>query len=106
MKKVVIGAALAAIMLIPVSARAHKGHVHKVMGTVMARHANQLEVKTNDGKTVTIRLDEKTIYERGTQKVDQQYVQVGERVVIDVGDGKTMTARSIKVGTTAATAKK
>jgi hypothetical protein len=105
-RKWIVGAVLAAALAIPVAARAHEGHAHKVMGTVTSRQDNRVEVKTKEGKTVTVTLNDKTTFQRGTQKVDENAVQVGERVVIDLGDGKDMTARSIKVGAAAATVKK
>lgn len=104
MKKWMIGAAMV-MMLVPAAARAHKGHAHTVMGTVTARHDNHVELKTPDGKTVTVTLDEKTTFARGARKVDDKALQVGERVVVDVGDGKSMIAKSVKVGPAAAAAK-
>ena len=46
--------ALVAILAFPIVALAHGGHVHKVMGTVTAIENSQLSVRTQDGKTVTI----------------------------------------------------
>lgn len=98
-RRFVIGLALAAALAGPVYARAHEGHAHKVMGTITMRHDNHLEVKTKDGKTVTITLNEKTSIVRGKQKVDLEALQPGERVVVDVGNGKApMTARAVKLG--------
>jgi hypothetical protein len=78
---------------------AHEGHAHKVMGTITTRHDTQLEVKTTEGKTVTVTLNDKTNVFRGKSKVDVGTVKEGERVVIDVGDGKEpLTAREIRLG--------
>jgi hypothetical protein len=87
--------------------QAHKGHSHKIMGTVTTRHENHLEVKTPDGKTVTITLNEKTSILRGKAKINVNELQAGQRVVIDVGDGKDpLSAREVKLGTAGTTAKK
>jgi hypothetical protein len=80
--------------------RAHEGHAHKVLGTVVAVTAKQLDVKTSDGKTVLIALDAKTVYRHGKAKADVRMLKVGERVVVDaiqaVG-AKTMTATTVQM---------
>jgi ferric-dicitrate binding protein FerR (iron transport regulator) len=104
----VLGIALVAFLALPVVARAHGGHVHKVMGTVTALENSQLSVRTQDGKTVTIVLNDKTAVVRGKTKLDLTALKAGERVVVDTGDGKApVTAREVKLGEVApATAKK
>jgi hypothetical protein len=79
---------------------AHEGHAHTVMGTVSALvGATQLVVKTTDGKDVTITLNDKTTVTRGAGKLTLKDVAVGQRVVVNVGDGKTpLVARDIKMG--------
>jgi hypothetical protein len=105
-KRFVLGAALVAALAVPAYARAHEGHAHKVMGTITMRHDNHLEVKTKDGKTVTITLNDKTSILRGKEKTDLEALKPGERVVVDVGNGKApMTARQVKLGVAAETAK-
>jgi hypothetical protein len=107
-RKCILSTALVAILAFPVVARAHGGHVHRVMGTVTANENNQLSVRTQDGKTVTIALNDKTAVLRGKTKLDLTALKAGERVVVDTGDGKApVTAREIKLGEVApATAKK
>jgi hypothetical protein len=101
-RRFVIGVALVAALAVPAYARAHEGHAHKVMGTITMLHDNHLEVKTKDGKTVTITLNEKTAIVRGKQKLDLNALKEGERVVVDVGNGKApMTAREVKLGVVA-----
>jgi hypothetical protein len=98
-RRFVIGVALAALLAVPGVMRAHEGHAHKVMGTITVRHDNHLEVKTKDGKTVSITLNEKTAVVRGKQKVDLEALKPGERVVVDIGNGKApITAREVKLG--------
>ena len=94
-KRWMLGAVLAAMLLVPVAARAHEGHAHKVMGTVTARTANQFEMKTPEGKVVTVTLNPKTTFARGKQKVDGADVKVGERVVVVVASEKEMIATSV-----------
>ena len=104
----IFSAALIVILASPVVTFAHGGHVHKVMGTVTAHENNQLQVRTQDGKTVTIVLNDKTSVLRGKAKLDLTALKAGERVVVDIGDGKApVTAREVKLGEVApATAKK
>jgi hypothetical protein len=107
-RKYIISTALVAIVALPIVALAHGGHVHKVMGTVTANENNQLSVRTQDGKTVTIVLNDKTAVLRGKTKLDLTALKAGERVVVDTGDGRApVTAREVKLGeVAAATAKK
>jgi hypothetical protein len=79
---------------------AHEGHAHTVMGTVSAVvGATQLVVKTTDGKDVTVVVNDKTTVRRGTAKMTLKDVAVGQRVVVNVGEGKTpLVARDIKMG--------
>jgi hypothetical protein len=98
--------ALAFALVVPSFVLAHEGHAHTVMGTVSAVHAQDLEIKTTDGKTVVFLLNAKTIYQRGKTKVDGKTLTVGERVVVsalEVPAGKTMTAQTIQFASVAAT---
>jgi hypothetical protein len=102
-----VGAALAAVLLIPVAARAHEGHTHKVMGTVTSVEGGHVMVKTTDGKTVMVMLDGKTTVTRGKTKLTASAVKVGERVVVEGTEAKSMvTAKTVKLGEVAAPAKK
>jgi hypothetical protein len=91
----ILGVVLAAALVIPGVARAHEGHAHKVMGTVSAVTATQIELKTPEGKVVTAKLNPKTTFARGKQKVDAAAVRVGERVVVTVASEKDMIASSV-----------
>ena len=106
-KRFILGMALAAALALPAYARAHEGHAHKVMGTITTHQENHLEVKTKDGKTVTITLNDKTSIVRGTDKLDPTALKPRERVVVDVGNGKApMIAREVKLGAAAEAPKK
>lgn len=81
---------------------AHEGHEHKVMGTVTQVHAdtvNHVEVKTTDGKTVVITVDDQTKFLKGKAAATLKDVRVGSRVVATVTEeGKTTKASEIVVG--------
>jgi hypothetical protein len=94
-KKWILGALLGAALVVPGVARAHEGHAHKVMGTVSAVTATQMQLKTPEGKIVTATLNPKTTFARGKQKVDAAAVKVGERVVVEVASEKDMIASSV-----------
>ena len=94
-KKWILGAMLGAALVVPGVARAHEGHPHKVMGTVSAVTATQMQLKTPEGKIVTATLNPKTTFARGKQKVDATAVKVGDRVVVEVASEKDMIASSV-----------
>jgi len=62
-------------------ALAHEGHLHKVMGTVVAADAAKLDVKGTDGKTLTLVVDAATKVARGTTVIKAVDLKAGERVV-------------------------
>ena len=100
-------AAVVVTLALVAAARAHEGHTHKVLGTVASVQANQIEVKGTDGKVLTIVVDAKTAITRGKDKLDAAALKVGERVSVDYTQAKkTNTAKTIKLGTAPAPAKK
>jgi hypothetical protein len=95
------------MLLLPVTARAHGGHLHKVMGTLSSVDGNQLAVKATDGKMVTVVLDPKTTITRGKARLDVTALKTGERVSIDYMQEKNVNmAKAIKLGTATAAAAK
>lgn len=108
MLKTLIAAVIATSALgLPVSALAHEGHTHKVMGTVAAVQGGHVEVKGTDGKVVLIMLDDKTAITRGKTKVEATALKVGDRVSVDYMEEKKMNmAKTIKLGEAPAAAKK
>lgn len=83
------------------AAAAHDGHVHKVMGTVTARDAKHLEVRTPSGENLSIAITPKTTAMRDKRKVPLSEVQVGRRVVVAIGNGEDpLQAGEIQVGAT------
>jgi hypothetical protein len=97
-KKWMIGA-FALSLVMPAAVYAHAGHVHKIMGTVVARDDKHLEVKTPSGEILSIAVTDKTFVTRAKKKVALGDVQTGRRVVVDIGDGEDpLIAREIQVG--------
>ena len=95
----IAGAALAAVLMIPMAARAHEGHTHKVMGTIAAIDGPNWTVKTTDGKTVKVVVTGKTTLTRGQAKLNAAAVKVGERVVVEGAEAKAVvTAKTVKLG--------
>ena len=98
----VFAAALALAILVPAAARAHDGHVHKVMGTITSISGTNLMVKTTDGKTMMVMLDAKTAITQGKAKVTLTALKVGDRLVAEGPEDKGMlTATTIQLGTPA-----
>ena len=81
--------------------RAHDGHIHRIMGTVTARDAKHLEVRTPSGEILSIAITAKTTATRSKRRVPLAEVQVGRRVVVDIGNGEDpLIAGEIQVGAT------
>ena len=103
----IVAVALIVAFAFPSVMLAHEGHPHRVMGTVSAITATQIDVKTADGKTVAITLDAKTVYQSGKTKVEAKMVKVGERVVVSalLAEGaKIATAQTVQLAVPATTA--
>ena len=94
--------ALAATVMILLAAPAtwaHEGHDHIIMGTVTARDAKHFEVKTPSGEVLSIAVTDKTTVTRDKRKIAFEGVQVGRRVVVNIGNGEDpLIAREIQVG--------
>ena len=69
-------------------ASAHDGHAHKIMGTILALDAKQVQVKTPSGEILSIALNEKTAVTSAKKKMALSDVHVGGRVVVDIGNGE------------------
>lgn len=84
-----------------VGAFAHDGHVHKIMGTVTARDATHVEVRTPSGENLSIAITPKTTATRNKRRIPLSEVQVGRRVVVAIGNGEDpLQAGEIQVGAT------
>ena len=107
MKQWMLVVVLFTAVLTPAVARAHEGHLHKALGTVEKIDGPHLNVKTTDGKTITVMLDKDTTFTRGKDKLEASALKVGERVSVDYMEEKGMLmAHAVKLATTAPAAKK
>jgi hypothetical protein len=104
MKTYWIGAVvLIAVLALPIAARAHEGHLHKALGTIVSVQGEHVEIKTTDGKNLTVMLDKKTTFTRGKEKLDATALKVGERISVDyMEQNKMKMAHAIKLATAAA----
>jgi hypothetical protein len=94
---------LCAVLMAPVVAAAHEGHMHKALGTVASVDLPHVVVKTTDGKTLTVMLDKTTTVTRGKEKLDASAVKTGTRVSVDyMEENKMLMAHSVKLATTPA----
>lgn len=97
-------AALAALAL-GSPAVAHDGHDHIIMGTVTALDGKHLDVKTPSGEVLSIAVTDKTTTLRQKKKIAFKEVQVGRRVVVNIGNGEDpLIAKEIQIGTAPAAA--
>lgn len=95
--------ACAALMMGIGVAAAHDGHAHIVMGTVTAIDAKHFELKTPSGEVLSVALNAKTKVVKEKKSAAVRDVQVGRRVVVDIGNGEDpLIAREIQVGVVAA----
>jgi len=86
------------VVLAATSAFAHAGHAHSYMGTVTMLHDDQsFMMKTTDGKTLTVKTSDKTVYRHADNRAaSANDLVVGTRVVVKMTpDGKT--AASVKM---------
>lgn len=78
---------------------AHDGHDHIIMGTVTALDAKHLKVITPSGEVLSIAVTDKTTTTRDKKKIAFKDVQVGRRVVVNIGNGEDpLIAGEIQVG--------
>src|SRR5262245_31085891 len=107
MKNWAIAMIVALALALPASGRAHEGHTHKALGTISSVQGEHVDIKTNDGKTISVLLDKKTTVTRGKDKLDATALKVGERVSVEYMEAnKILTAHAFKLGTTTQSAKK
>ena len=90
---------LATAVAFPMVADAHDGHDHIVMGTVTARTDKRIDIKTPSGEVLAIAVNDKTTTLRDKKKIAFKDVQVGRRVVVNIGNGEEpLIAREIQLG--------
>ncbi len=96
-----LGLALSILaLLVSTALFAHGGHVH-TMGTVSAIDSKHVEVKTQDGKTVSIALTPDTKYVKGKATAKFADIAVGTRVMVEStkDDKEQLTAVEMQLGT-------
>jgi hypothetical protein len=100
MKNWFVALLVAMAVAAPAIGRAHEGHTHKALGTIASVQSDKVDIKTNDGKTITVLLDKKTTITRGKDKLDTTALKAGERVSVEyVEANKILTAHAFKLGT-------
>jgi hypothetical protein len=78
---------------------AHAGHEHQALGTVVAVDASHLEVKTKDGKTVSIQLNAETRYRKAEAAATLADVKVSQRVVVTyIEKDEKYLAKEVRLG--------
>jgi cytochrome c-type biogenesis protein CcmE len=96
-----IKAALLATLLCSGAALAHEGHDHgkgqHVMGTVESVAADQLKVKSKEGKTVDVHVDDKTKYVNGDAEGKLDDLKTGAKVVVHGEPMKNGTLHATEV---------
>lgn len=97
--------ALLLALCVPSLVLAHEGHAHKLMGTVTAVAPQRLELKTKDGKSMTVVLDEKTAFMKGKEAARASDLAEGQRVVVTTDEGQPPRALQVVLGATKTTAK-
>ena len=106
MKNWIVTVVLLAALGLATAGLAHEGHMHKALGTIVSVQGEKVEIKTTDGKPLTLVLDNKTAITRGKDKLEITALKAGDRVSVEYMEAKKiLTAHSIKLGTTQ-TAKK
>ena len=97
-RRIALLVAVALVLAAP-AGWAHDGHDHIIMGTVTARDAQHLKVKTPSGEVLSIAMTDKTTTTRDKKKIAFEEVQVGQRVAVNIGNGEDpLIAVDIQVG--------
>ena len=92
MRKAITYSCMAILLAVSTAALAH-GHGH-VMGTILTVHPDHLDVKTKDGKSVSVPLAKSTRYFRGNAKATASELKAGSRVVVHLAaDGSAAEIR-------------
>ena len=103
MRRIALLVSMAAALALPASLWAH-GTGNKVMGTVTAVHSemNHIEVKTKDGHTVGITVNDATKYSKAGKTAAFADVKEGMHVVVTTtGEGDKRTATLVRLSTAA-----
>jgi hypothetical protein len=88
MRHYVLVVAIIAALLSGVTAAAHPGHDHKVMGSIVAIDGRHVTLRTTDGKEITFEVTATTKLVRAKEPGAFADLKAGMRVVANVGDGE------------------
>lgn len=91
--------------LLAASLTAHEGHNH-LMGTITALDGNHVTVKTKEGKTVNVMVNDSTKYHRDSGTASMDDLTGGARVVVEAEGKDMLTATKVHFGAVAAKGKK
>jgi len=85
MKSRILIAAAILLVLAATVARAHDEF--RIIGTITAAQPTQLQVKSRDGKALSIKVNDETLVYRDNKKVTRTELKAGRFVVVDaLGD--------------------
>ena len=105
MRKVAVALSFIALAAFAGRLSAHAGHQHKALGTVGAVDASHVEIKTKDGKTLSLLLNADTKYLNGKTAGAATDVKKGQRVAVTyVEKDEKYVATEILLGVTDAPA--
>ncbi|MGI8783468.1 MAG: DUF5666 domain-containing protein [Acidobacteriota bacterium] len=96
---------LSMLGLLAASLMAHEGHNH-LMGTITALDGSHVTVKTKEGKTVKVMVNDSTKYHRDSGTASMADLKVGARVVVEAEGKDMLTATKVHFGAVAAKGKK
>lgn len=97
MKRLFIIVTLILAIALAAPAHAHEGKPD-VMGTVTAIDEHRIEVKTLEGKTVSVPLTKDTKYSKGDTPLARSDVKIGMRAVLHLeGKGEQLTVHEVKL---------
>ena len=103
MTRRLIFAMLAVMVILPLSAVAHEGHDHRVLGTVTMAASDHVMLKDTDSKDVTVFLNRETKILRDKKPAKVEDIRAGLRVVITAvvvreNNAEKMVAKVIELG--------
>ncbi len=80
-------------------ARAHEGHLHRVLGTIHAVRADRLEVEDAAGAIHAFQITPGTKILRGEVAVPSSRLRVGEKVAVEAQEqGSLLLAVRVRLG--------
>lgn len=97
MRKLIAVVSVLTLFAGPSLSLAHGGHGH-VKGTIAEASADRLEVRTTDGKTVSIPIKKETKLLKGSKRAQASDLKAGARVVVHLGADGSATEVHLSSG--------